>query len=91
MPYISPEMGAQPTYLRTYKPQELVHFGGCIYCILKRDNLKVPTEMVMIFSRNWRLLDVGAMVKRGSVKRIRAGRVTQYINGYKRFFQNKTP
>jgi hypothetical protein len=44
MPYISPEMGAQPTYLRTYKPQELVHFGGCIYCILKRDNLKVPTE-----------------------------------------------
>ena len=38
MPYIPPEVVARAremdllTYLRTYEPQELVHFGGGTYC-----------------------------------------------------------
>ena len=38
MPYIPPEVVARAremdllTYLRTYEPQELVHFGGSTYC-----------------------------------------------------------
>lgn len=47
MPYISPEVVAQAremdllTYLRTYEPQELVHFGGSTYCTREHDSLKI--------------------------------------------------
>ena len=36
--------GHSPHICELYKPQELVHFGGCIDWTLKRDNLKIPTE-----------------------------------------------
>ena len=47
MPYIPPEVVAQAremdllTYLRTYEPQELVHFGGSTYCTREHDSLKI--------------------------------------------------
>ncbi len=47
MPYIPPEVVAQAremdlrTYLRTYEPQELVHFGGGTYCTREHDSLKI--------------------------------------------------
>lgn len=50
MPYIPPEVVARAremdllTYLRTYEPQELVHFGGDTYCTREHDGLKVPNN-----------------------------------------------
>lgn len=47
MPYIPPEVVARAremdllTYLRTYEPQELVHFGGDTYCTREHDSLKI--------------------------------------------------
>ena len=47
MPYIPPEVVAQAremdllSYLRTYEPQELVHFGGSTYCTREHDSLKI--------------------------------------------------
>ena len=47
MPYIPPEVVARArevdllTYLRTYEPQELVHFGGGTYCTREHDSLKI--------------------------------------------------
>ena len=47
MPYIPPDVVAQAremdllTYLRTYEPQELVHFGGGTYCTREHDSLKI--------------------------------------------------
>ncbi len=47
MPYIPPEVVAQARemdlliYLRTYKPQGPVHFGGSTYCTHEHDNLKI--------------------------------------------------
>lgn len=47
MPYIPPEVVAKAremdlyTYLKTYEPQELVHFGGNTYCIREHDSLKI--------------------------------------------------
>ena len=47
MPYIPPEVVARAremdllTYLRTYEPQELVHFGGSTYCTREHDSLKI--------------------------------------------------
>ena len=29
------------TYLQTYEPQELVHFGGSTYCTREHDSLKI--------------------------------------------------
>jgi hypothetical protein len=29
------------TYLQTYEPQELVHFGGNTYCTREHDSLKI--------------------------------------------------
>ena len=42
MPYIPPDVVEKAremdllTYLRTYEPQELVHFGGSTYCTICR-------------------------------------------------------
>ena len=47
MPYIPPEVVAKAremdlyTYLKTYEPQELVHFGGNTYCTREHDSLKI--------------------------------------------------
>ena len=47
MPYIPPEVVVRAremdllTYLRTYEPQELVHFGGNTYCTREHDSLKI--------------------------------------------------
>lgn len=57
MPYISPEVVAQAremdllTYLRTYEPQELVHFGGGTYCTREHDSLKISNGKWCWFSR----------------------------------------
>ena len=32
------------TYLQTYEPQELVHFGGNTYCTREHDSLKISNE-----------------------------------------------
>ena len=32
------------TYLQTYEPQELVHFGGNTYCTVSMTALKSPME-----------------------------------------------
>lgn len=49
MPYIPPEVVSKAkqmdlyTYLKTYEPQELVHFGGSTYCTREHDASKSPT------------------------------------------------
>lgn len=57
MPYIPPEVVARAremdllTYLRTYEPQELVHFGGGTYCTREHDSLKISNGKWCWFSR----------------------------------------
>ena len=57
MPYISPEVVEKAremdllTYLRTYEPQELVHFGGSTYCTREHDSLKISNGKWCWFSR----------------------------------------
>ena len=47
MPYIPPEVVEKAremdllTYLKSYEPQELVHFGGNTYCTREHDSLKI--------------------------------------------------
>ena len=58
MPYIPPEVVAQAremdllTYLRTYEPQELVHFGGSTYCTREHDSLKISNGKWCWWSHN---------------------------------------
>ena len=66
MPYIPPEVVAQAremdllTYLRTYEPQELVHFGGSTYCTREHDSLKnLQRQMVLVFPWDRRLFCTG--------------------------------
>ena len=57
MPYIPPEVVVRAremdllTYLRTYEPQELVHFGGNTYCTREHDSLKISNGKWCWFSR----------------------------------------
>ena len=57
MPYILPEVVARArevdllTYLRTYEPQELVHFGGGTYCTREHGSLKISNGKWCWFSR----------------------------------------
>ena len=57
MAYISPEVVAQAkridlyTYLKTFEPQELVHFGGNTYCTREHDSLKISNGKWYWFSR----------------------------------------
>ena len=57
MPYIPPEVVAKAremdllSYLRTYEPQELVHFGGSTYCTREHDSLKISNGKWCWFSR----------------------------------------
>ena len=57
MPYIPPEVVARAremdllTYLRTYEPQELVHFRGGTYCTREHDSLKISNGKWCWFSR----------------------------------------
>ena len=57
MPYIPPEVVMRAremdllTYLRTYEPQELVHFGGSTYCTREHDSLKISNGKWCWFSR----------------------------------------
>ena len=57
MPYIPPEVVARAremdllTYLRSYEPQELVHFGGSTYCTREHDSLKISNGKWCWFSR----------------------------------------
>ena len=39
------------TYLQTYEPQELVHFGGSTYCTREHDSLKISNGKWCWFSR----------------------------------------
>ena len=39
------------TYLRTYEPQELAHFGGSTYCTREHDSLKISNGKWCWFSR----------------------------------------
>ena len=58
MPYIPPEVVARAremdllTYLRTYEPQELVHFGGGTYCTREHDSLKISNGKWCWWSHN---------------------------------------
>ena len=57
MPYIPPEVVTKAremdlyTYLKTYEPQELVHFGGSTYCTREHDSLKISNGKWYWFSR----------------------------------------
>ena len=57
MPYIPPEMVEKAremdllTYLKSYEPQELVHFGGNTYCTREHDSLKISNGKWYWFSR----------------------------------------
>lgn len=57
MPYIPPEVVSKAkqmdlyTYLKTYEPQELVHFGGSTYCTREHDSLKISNGKWYWFSR----------------------------------------
>lgn len=59
MPYIPPEVVAQAremdllTYLRTYEPHEMVHFGGGTYCTREHDSLKISNGKWCWFSRGF--------------------------------------
>ena len=39
------------TYLKSYEPQELVHFGGNTYCTREHDRLKISNGKRCWFSR----------------------------------------
>ena len=39
------------TYLQTYEPQELMHFGGSTYCTREHDSLKISNGKWCWFSR----------------------------------------
>ena len=62
MPYIPPEVVERArkidllTYLRTYEPQELVHFGGGTYCTREHDSLKISNGKWCWFSRGIAIL-----------------------------------
>lgn len=57
MGYVTREMIDQAkemdllTYLQTYEPQELVHFGGSTYCTREHDSLKISNGKWCWFSR----------------------------------------
>ena len=57
MPYIPPEVVEKAremdllTYLKSYEPQELVHFGGNTYCTREHDSLKISNGKWCWFSR----------------------------------------
>ena len=57
MAYIPPEEVSKAkqmdlyTYLKTYEPQELVHFGGSTYCTREHDSLKISNGKWYWFSR----------------------------------------
>ena len=57
MSYIPPEVVAKAkqmdlyTYLKTYEPQELVHFAGSTYCTREHDSLKISNGKWYWFSR----------------------------------------
>lgn len=57
MSYIPPEVVSKAkqmdlyTYLKTYEPQELVHFGGSTYCTREHDSLKISNGKWYWFSR----------------------------------------
>ena len=57
MPYIPPETVSKAremdllTYLRSYEPDELVHFGGSTYCTREHDSLKISNGKWCWFSR----------------------------------------
>ena len=57
MPYIPPEVVARVRemdlliYLRTYEPQEIVHFGGGTYCTREHDSLEISNGKWCWFSR----------------------------------------
>ncbi|MBR0162415.1 MAG: toprim domain-containing protein [Oscillospiraceae bacterium] len=58
MSFIAPDVVARAkqmdlyTYLSTYEPQELVHFGGGTYCTREHDSLKISNGKWYWFSRN---------------------------------------
>ena len=58
MSFIAPDVVAKAkqmdlfTYLSTYEPQELVHFGGGTYCTREHDSLKISNGKWYWFSRN---------------------------------------
>ena len=57
MSFIPPEVVSKAkqmdlyTYLKTYEPQELVHFGGSTYCTHEHDSLKISNGKWYWFSR----------------------------------------
>ena len=57
MSYIPPEVVSKAkqmdlyTYLKTYEPQELVHFGESTYCTREHDSLKISNGKWYWFSR----------------------------------------
>ena len=57
MPYIPPEVVEKAremdllTYLKSYEPQDLVHFGGNTYCTREHDSLKISNGKWCWFSR----------------------------------------
>lgn len=78
MPYIPPEVVARAremdllTYLRTYEPQELVHFGGDTYCTREHDSLKISNGKWCWFSRGiggYSALDYLIKVKKCPLRR----------------------
>ncbi len=58
MPFYSPSEVAKAkqmdlyTYLSTFEPQELVHFGGGTYCTREHDSLKISNGKWYWFSQN---------------------------------------
>ena len=58
IPFISPDVISKAkqmdlyTYLCSYEPQELVHFGGGTYCTREHDSLKISNGKWYWFSRN---------------------------------------
>lgn len=56
MPYIPPEVVERAremdllTYLKSYEPQKLVHFGGNTYCTREHDSLKISNGKWCRFS-----------------------------------------
>ena len=58
MAYIAPDVVAKAremdllTYLRTYEPQELIHFGGNTYCTREHDSLKISNGKWYWFSHS---------------------------------------
>ena len=57
MPYFPPEVVEKAremdllTYLKSYEPQELIHFGGNTYCTREHDSLKISNGKWCWFSR----------------------------------------